>query len=70
MITQRGEAALFALREARGAQRKKLRALEIGKMDGEDELKRAGREVERVNEGAVGEVKRVVEEGRKRVLGQ
>lgn len=35
----------------------------------EDELRRAEKELDKVNEGAVAEAKRVVEEGRKRVWG-
>lgn len=70
IVGQKGEAALFALREARGAQRKRLRALELGRMVGPDELRRAEREVDKVNEGAVAEAKKVVEEGKRRVMGQ
>ncbi|KAF6229948.1 hypothetical protein HO133_004286 [Letharia lupina] len=58
---KKGEEALFALREARGAQRKKHRSMELGKLVGPDELRRAEREVEKVNEGAVGEARRLVE---------
>ena len=69
-VGQKGEAALFAMREARGAQRKKLRALELGKMVGPDELRRAEKEVDKVNEGAVAEAKKTVEEGKRRVIAQ
>lgn len=58
---KKGEEALFALREARGAQRKKHRSMELGRLVGPDELRRAEREVEKVNEGAVGEARRLVE---------
>lgn len=61
----RGEAALFALREARGAQKKKLRAMELAKEVGPDERFRAEKKMDGVNEGGVGECKRVVEERRK-----
>lgn len=52
--------ALFAVREARGAQRKRLRAMELGKQVGPDELRRAEGDLERRNERVVGEVKEVV----------
>ncbi|KAL8812420.1 MAG: hypothetical protein Q9223_007296, partial [Gallowayella weberi] len=61
----RGESALFALREARGAQKKILRQLQLAKKVGPDRLNRAERELEKVNEGGVGKVKKVVEEKRK-----
>ena len=67
---EKGEAALFALREARGAHRKHLRALALGKMVGPDELRRAEKEMEKVNEGAVAEAKKMIEEGKKKVMGQ
>lgn len=66
---KKGEEALFALREARGAQRKKHRSMELGKLVGPDELRRAEREVEKVNEGAVGEARRSVEGCRKGLEG-
>jgi hypothetical protein len=53
--------ALFALRQARGAQRKRHRGLGLGRLVGPDELRRAEKEVERVNGEAVGEAKRAVE---------
>jgi len=49
------------VREARGAQRKRLRGMGVGRVVGPDELRRAEREVERINGVAGGEVKRVVE---------
>ena len=58
---KKGEEALFALREARGAQRKRHRRMELGRLVVPDELRRAEREVERMNEGAVGEAKGLVE---------
>jgi len=63
----RGEAALAALREARGAQKKKLRALGLAKVVGPDEMFKAEKELERVNEAGVGECRRVVEERRRAV---
>ncbi|KAL9126220.1 MAG: hypothetical protein Q9217_004700 [Psora testacea] len=66
---EKGEAALFSLREARGAQKKKLRAMELAKKVGPDDLKRAEREMEKVNERATGAVKKVVEDARRRLEG-
>lgn len=65
---RRGEEALFALREARAAQRKRHRRMGLGKLVGPDELFRAERERERINEGAVGEARGLVE-GCRRGLG-
>lgn len=58
---KKGEEALFALREARGAQRKRHRGMELGNLVVPDELRRAGREVERMSEGAAGEARGLVE---------
>ncbi|KAL9077813.1 MAG: hypothetical protein Q9161_000185 [Pseudevernia consocians] len=58
---KKGEEALFALREARGTQRKRHRSMELGKLVGPDELRRAEKEVERLNEGAAGVAKGMVE---------
>lgn len=55
------------MRQARGAQQKKLRAMGLGRMAGWDDLKRAGVKMEKVVEGGNAEVKRVVE-GARRVL--
>ena len=66
---EKGEATLFSLREARSAQKKKLRAMELARKVGPDDLKRAERDMEKVNEKATGEVKKVVEEARKRLEG-
>ncbi|KAL8679145.1 MAG: hypothetical protein Q9186_004536 [Xanthomendoza sp. 1 TL-2023] len=67
-VSSRGESALFALREARGAQKKRLRELRLAKKVGPDKLWKAEQELEKVNEGGVGRVKKVVEE-RRRGLG-
>lgn len=64
----RGEAALAALREVRAAQKKKLRAMVLAKAVGPDEMFKAEKELEKVNEGGVGECRKCVEE-RRRVLG-
>ena len=57
---RKGEEALFALREARGAQRKRHRSMELGRLVGPDGLRRAEKEVEKLNEGAVGAAKGMV----------
>ncbi|CAD6589029.1 MAG: hypothetical protein ASARMPREDX12_003566 [Alectoria sarmentosa] len=44
---KKGEEALFALREARGAQRKRHRSMELGRLVGPDDLRKAEKEVER-----------------------
>ena len=43
--------------------------MELVKKVGPDDLKRAEREMEKVNERATGEVKKVVEEARRRLEG-
>ena len=67
---QKGEAALFALREARGAHKKRLNKLSVGRLVGPDELRRAEKEMEKANEGAVAQAKKMIEEGKRRVMGQ
>lgn len=65
LASRKGEDCNFTLREARGAQRKRLRAMELGKQVGPDEGHRALKEMEKINEGAVGEVRRLVEGARR-----
>ena len=57
---ERGEAALHALREARGAQKKRLRALELSRKAGPDSLRRAEKELEKLNHKAKEELERIV----------
>lgn len=64
-IKEKGEEAMFVLREARGAQKKRLRALGLGKKVGPDEGRRAEREMEKRNEEAGKVVGGLVEGGRK-----
>ena len=66
----RGEGALFALREARGAHRKGLQKLLVGKVIQPDEFHKAEKEMDKINERAVAQAKKMVEEGKKRVMGQ
>ncbi|KAL8803384.1 MAG: hypothetical protein Q9182_003182 [Xanthomendoza sp. 2 TL-2023] len=64
-VPKRGESALFDLRQARGAQKKTLRQLQLARKVGPDRLNKAEKELEKVNERGVGRVKKVVEEKRK-----
>lgn len=64
-MSAKGESALFALREARGERRKHLRELKLARKVGPDMMRRAEKELEKVNEKGVAEVKKVVEAGRK-----
>lgn len=68
--SQRGEGALFALREARGAHKKKLRQWELGRKVSPDALRRGEKEMEQINERAGTQAKKMVEETKKRLLGQ
>ncbi|KAL9009638.1 MAG: hypothetical protein Q9173_005349, partial [Seirophora scorigena] len=47
VVSAKGEAALFALREARGAQKKRLRQLKLAAKVGPDSLRRAEKELEK-----------------------
>lgn len=67
-VSAKGEKALFALREARGVEKKRLNALKLSKRMGPDMFKRGETILERVNERGMGEVKKVVD-GRRRGLG-
>ncbi len=69
LVSGKGETALFALREARGVQKKRIRQLELSGKIGLEKAKKAVRELEGVNQGGVGRVKMIVEEKR-RVLGE
>lgn len=63
--TKAGERAGNAVRDARGKQQKRLRALELGKSVRPDDLKKARAAMEKVVEKGSGEVKRIVEEKKK-----
>ncbi|KAK3675717.1 hypothetical protein LTR78_004358 [Recurvomyces mirabilis] len=60
-----GEKAGTSLRDARGKQQKKLRALQVAKSARPDDLKKAGTLMEKVVEKGTGEVKRIVDSARK-----
>ena len=67
--TTKGDAALFALNQARAAQKKRLRALSLAKKVGPDELKRAEKEMEKINKEAEGVVGKIVEEKKRGLMG-
>ena len=62
-----GEKAGTSVRDARGKQQKKLRAMQLGKSARPDDLKKAGTGMEKVVEKGTAEVKRIVD-GAKKVL--
>lgn len=65
--TKAGEAAGTSVRNARGAQQKKMRAMQLAKSARPDDLKKAGTQMEKVAETGSAEVKRIVD-GAKKVL--
>lgn len=60
-----GETANVGIRNARGAMQKKLRAMEIKKSVRPDDLKKAGKEMEKITEKGVQDVKKLVDAARK-----
>ncbi|KAI4171402.1 MAG: hypothetical protein LQ343_004258 [Gyalolechia ehrenbergii] len=64
-VSAKGDQALFALREARGAEKQRLRRLLLARKVGPDMLRRGGKLLEKVNERGMGEVKKVVQGGRR-----
>lgn len=65
LASKKGDEALVALREARGVEKKRLRAMELGKQVGPDDSRRAEKEMEKINERAMGEAKKLVEGARR-----
>ncbi|KAK5124102.1 hypothetical protein LTR85_001805 [Meristemomyces frigidus] len=63
--TKAGEKAGTSVRDARGKQQKKLRALQLNKTARPDDLKKAGAQMEKVVEKGSAEVKRIVDGARK-----
>ena len=61
LASKKGEEALFALKEARGARWKVLRAMELAKQVGPDQLRKAQNDLDKKNEENVKEVKGVME---------
>ena len=60
-----GEKAATSIRDARGKQQKKLRAMQVSKSARPDDLKKAGTQMEKVVEKGGVEVKRIVDGARK-----
>lgn len=60
-----GDKASTAVREARGKQQKKLRALQLAKSARPDDLKKAGAQMEKVVEKGSADVKKVVDSAKK-----
>ena len=69
LAAKKGDEALVALREARGAEKKRLRAMELGRQVGPDDFRRAEKDMEKINEKAMGEAKKLVEGARRGLEG-
>ncbi|WPH02488.1 Hypothetical protein R9X50_00535300 [Acrodontium crateriforme] len=65
--TKAGEKASMAMRDARGKQQKKQRAMQKDKSVRPDDLKKAGSQMEKIAEAGAGEIKKIVD-GAKKVL--
>lgn len=60
-----GDKASTSVRDARGKQQKKLRALQLNKSARPDDLKKAGTMMEKVVEKGTAELKKVVDNAKK-----
>ena len=60
-----GETASVAVRNARGTMQKRLRAMELKKAVRPDDLKKAHKEMEKIVEKGVADVKKTVDAARK-----
>jgi ribosome recycling factor len=60
-----GETANVGVRNARGAMQKRLRTMELKKVVRPDDLKKAHKEMEKIVENGVGDVKKIVDAARK-----
>jgi ribosome recycling factor len=60
-----GETASVAIRNARGAMQKKLRAIELKKAARPDDLKKAHKEMEKVVEKGNADIKKIVDAAKK-----
>lgn len=60
-----GEKAGTGLRDARGKQQKKLRAMQLSKAARPDDLKKAGAQMEKVVEKGTAELKKVIDNAKK-----
>ena len=63
--TKAGEKAATSIRDARGKQQKKLRAMQVNKTARPDDLKKAGERMEKVVEKGSSEVKRIADSAKK-----
>ena len=70
VASQKAEGALYAIREARGAHKKRLRAWELSRQITTDTLRGTEKEMEKINENAVNAVKKMVEQSKIRLLGK
>ena len=60
-----GEKASTSLRDARGRQQKKLRALQLNRSVRPDDLKKAGTQMEKIVENGSKELKKIVDNAKK-----
>ena len=60
-----GEHANLTVKNARAATQKKLRAIEVGKKARPDDIKKSHKEMEKIVEKAIAEVKKTVDAARK-----
>lgn len=69
VATQKEEAALFALNQARSAEKKRLRALHLARKVGPDDLRRAEKEMEKLNKDSQAVVEKLVRQRKKTLEG-
>lgn len=69
VATQKGEAALSALNRTRSAEKKRLRALHLAKKVGPDDLKRAEKEMEKLNKDSQVVMENLIKERKKTLQG-
>ena len=60
-----GEQAMFAVRETRGKEQKKLRAMRVGRTVGPDDLKRAHDQMEKIAQKGQADVKSILDAAKK-----
>lgn len=69
VASQKGEAALFALNQARSAEKKRLRALHLARKVGPDDLRRAEKEMEKINKDSQAAMEKLIKERKKTLEG-
>jgi len=69
VATQKGEAALFALNQARSAEKKRLRALHLARKVGPDDLRRTEKEMEKLNKDSQAVMENFIRERKKTLEG-